>query len=276
MPDSRIEGAGLGLRSQHLPYIFERSPNVPWFEVLVNNYFNRGTVPHRALEKIRTQFPIVFHGVGMNLGSHDPLNDAYLDRLSELIDQYQPEWVSDHLCWIGVGGLHSHDLLPLPFTQEAVKHLADRIQTVQERLKRRILVENLSGYVRFVESEMTEWDFIKSIAETADCDFLLDVNNVYVNASNLRFNPYNYIDSIPASRVKQIHLAGHLDVERFLVDDHGSSVRDEVWDLYRHAIGKWGAVPTLIEWDMKIPEFPVLLNEAQKAKAILEGCYAAQ
>jgi len=242
---------------------------VPWFEVLADNYMNPGEIPHRALEKVRSQYPVVFHGVGMNLGSVDPLNIPYFKRLSELIHQYQPEWVSDHLCWIGAEGLQTHDLLPLPFTQETVDHVSGRIKQVQDLLKRRILIENLSGYVQFASSEMEEWEFVKAVVEAGDCDLLLDVNNVYVNSENLRFDPFLYLDSIPKERVKQIHLAGHLRSEGILIDNHGAPVSEDVWDLYRHAVRRFTGTPTLIEWDLNIPEFEVLYAESKKAQSIL-------
>ncbi len=265
-----IAGAGLGLRSPHLSHILENHPAVPWFEVMPDNYLNPGVTPHHALEKVRSRYPVVFHGVGMNLGATDPLDDKYLDRLSELIDRYQPAWISDHLCWIGAGGTQSHDLLPLPYTSEVVRHTASRIQRVQDKLKRRILIENLSGYLKFADAQMSEWEFVKAVAEEADCDLLLDVNNVFVNSENLRFDPYAYIDAIPAHRVKEIHLAGHLRAEGLLIDNHGSAVCAEVWDLYRHAIQRLGPIPTLIEWDLNIPEFDVILGESQKAESVLK------
>jgi uncharacterized protein (UPF0276 family) len=247
----------------------ESRPDVPWFEVLADNYMNPGEVPHRALEKIRSQYPVVFHGVGMNLGSTDPVQIPYFNRLAELIDHYQPAWVSDHLCWIGAEGLQTHDLLPLPFTEETIRHVSGRIRQVQDLLKRRILIENLSGYVSFASSEMEEWEFVKAVAESADCDLLLDVNNVYVNSENLRFDPFLYLDSIPKERVKQMHLAGHLRADGILIDNHGAAVSEEVWDLYRHAVRRFAEVPTLIEWDLNIPEFEVLYTESRKAQAIL-------
>jgi uncharacterized protein (UPF0276 family) len=268
--DSRIKGAGLGLRSRHLSRILETRPNVPWFEVLADNYMNPGEIPHRALEKVRSQYPVVFHGVGMNLGSADPLNLDYFKKLSELADRYQPEWVSDHLCWIGAQGLQSHDLLPLPFTKEAVRHTGERIQRVQEILKRRILIENLSGYLQFAHAEMEEWEFVKAVAQEADCDLLLDVNNVFVNSENLRFDPVRYLEAIPVERVRQMHLAGHLRSDGLLIDNHGAPIAEEVWDLYRRAVGRFQGVPTLIEWDLNIPEFDVLYAESKKAQSILE------
>ena len=271
MTGQKIKGAGLGLRSRHLSRILETRPDVPWFEVLADNYLNPGEVPHRALEKVRSSYPTVFHGVGMNLGSTDPLNLDYFKRLAALIERYQPQWVSDHLCWIGAGGLQSHDLLPLPFTKEAVRHTAGRIQQVQEILGRRILIENLSGYLQFSGHEMEEWEFVGAVAEAADCDLLLDVNNVYVNSENLRFDPIAYLDAIPVERVKQMHLAGHLRADGILIDNHGAPIAEEVWDLYRHAVARFKDVPTLIEWDLNIPEFDVLYTESKKAQSILEA-----
>jgi len=261
----------MGLRSPHLSHVLENKPPVPWFEVMADNYLNQGEIPHRALEKIRAQYPLTFHCLGMNLGSTDPLNDSYFERLSELIERYQPQWISDHLCWVGSNGVQSHDLLPLPYTAEAVKHAASRIQQAQEKLGRRMLIENLSGYLRFNQSEMSEWEFVKAVVEKADCHLLLDINNIYVNAENLRFDPYLYIDAMPMDRVKEMHLAGHLRTEGLLVDNHGSAVCDEVWELYRYAASRFTQVPTLMEWDLNIPVFEVVWCEAQKAQTVLSG-----
>jgi uncharacterized protein (UPF0276 family) len=266
-----IQGVGLGLRSRHLAHILESRPSVPWFEVMVDNYMNPGEAPHRALAKVRETYPIVFHGVGMNLGSTDPLDLTYFKKLGELAGIYEPAWVSDHLCWVGAQGVKAHDLLPLPFTQETVEHVSDRIQQVQHILRRRILIENLSGYLRFAGSPMEEWEFVKAVAEKADCDLLLDVNNVYVNSENLRFDPYAYLDALPKERVRQIHLAGHLRSEGILIDNHGSLVCDDVWDLYRHAVALFADVPTMIEWDLNIPRFEVLFEESKKAERIFRG-----
>lgn len=260
----------MGLRSPHLSYVLEAKPPVPWFEVMGDNYLHQGEIPHRALEKIRAHYPITFHCLGMNLGSVDPLNDNYFKRLSELIDRYQPQWVSDHLCWVASKGLQSHDLLPLPYTDEAADYAASRILQAQEKLGRRMLIENLSGYLRFNQSQMTEWEFVKTVAQKADCDLLLDINNIYVNSENLRFDPYAYVDAMPVERVKEMHLAGHLRTEGILVDNHGSAVCDEVWDLYRHAAARFPQAATLVEWDLNIPPFEVVWSEAQKARNIIK------
>jgi uncharacterized protein (UPF0276 family) len=265
-----IEGVGLGLRSRHLAHILESRPDVPWFEVMADNYMNPGEVPHRALAKVRENYPIVFHGVGMNLGSADPLDPAYFKRLKELADRYEPAWVSDHLCWVGAQGVKAHDLLPLPYTREALDHVSERIQRVQQILRRRILIENLSGYLRFAGAPMEEWEFVGAVAEKADCDLLLDVNNVYVNSENLRFDPHAYLDALPKERVRQIHLAGHLRSGGILIDNHGSPVGDGVWDLYRHAMFLFPNVPTMIEWDLNIPEFETLFEESKKAERIFQ------
>jgi len=266
-----LSGAGLGLRSPHLSQVIAEKPSVPWFEVMGDNYLNPGEVPHRALEKVRSHYPVTFHCLGMNLGSTDPLNESYFKRLSELIDRYQPQWISDHLCWVASKGVQSHDLLPLPYTQETVNHAASRIAQAQEKLGRRMLVENLSGYLQFNQSEMSEWEFVQAVVKRADCDLLLDINNIYVNSENLRFDPYVYIDAMPIERVKEMHLAGHLRTEGILVDNHGSAVCDEVWDLYRHAAHRFSQAATLVEWDLNIPPFETLWAEAQKAQAILKG-----
>jgi len=261
----------MGLRSPHLSHVLENQPPVPWFEVMADNYLNQGEIPHRALEKVRAKYPVTFHCLGMNLGSTDPLNDSYFKRLSELIQRYEPQWISDHLCWVGAKGLQSHDLLPLPYTAEAVTHAASRIAQAQDKLGRQMLIENLSGYLRFNESQMTEWEFVKAVVEKADCNLLLDINNIYVNSENLRFDPYTYIDAMPVDRVKEMHLAGHLRTEGILVDNHGSAVCDEVWDLYKYASARFPQVATLMEWDLNIPDFEVVWGEAKKAQAVMNG-----
>lgn len=270
MKDS-IRGAGLGLRSPHLSHILEHRPSVPWFEILTDNYLNRGNQPHKALREVRANYPIVFHGVGMNLGSTDPLRRPYFDRVSELIAEYEPEWVSDHLCWVGVGETFSNDLLPLPYTREALDHLTQRISQAQEWIRREILIENLSQYVCYEGAEYSEWEFINEVARRSGCYLLLDVNNVYVNSQNLGFNPHHFIDAVPRELVKQMHLAGYEASSECLIDSHGKSVSEQVWSLYRYALDRIGPTPTLIEWDKDIPEFSVLYDEAKHADTLLQG-----
>ncbi|MCP4002941.1 MAG: DUF692 domain-containing protein [bacterium] len=260
-----IRGAGLGLRQQHVREILETRPPVPWFEVLADNYMGIGGLPVEKLLSIRAEYPVVFHGVGMNLGSTDPLDEDYLDQLLELRERVQPAWVSDHLCWTAVRGQHHHDLLPLPFTEEVVAHLCERISRVQDRLGERILIENASAYVGFRECECSEWEFVRQVAERADCHILLDVNNIYVNSYNFGFDPQTYLEAIPVDRVKQVHLAGFTDERTHLIDTHGADVAGDVWRLYRASLKLLGPVPTCIERDNDIPSFPELFAEAKLA-----------
>jgi uncharacterized protein len=264
-------GTGLGLRAQH--YQDVRKSSVQWFEALSENYMEDGGRPVHILTEIRKEKPLVLHGVSLSIASVDPLNDDYIDRLKTLIDRVEPSIVSDHCCWTGVNGQNLHDLMPTPFTQEAIDHISSRVLEVQERLGRRILLENVSSYLSFKHSEMTEWDFLKALVEKADCGLLLDVNNVYVSSVNHGFDPMDYIRAIPPERVGQIHLAGHSEREdvsgrRFLIDTHDTPVCDEVWSLYEQTLSHVGHVSTMVEWDANIPSFERLEEEISKAAAI--------
>ena len=263
-----IRGAGVGLRSLHHDTILRERPDVPWFEVLVDNHLAQGGVPLARLETIRADYPLTFHGVGLSLGSTDPLDARYLRRIKELIERYEPAWYSDHLCWISVGGLYAHDLLPLPYLEEAAHHVAGRIRQVQDFLGRRILVENVSSYLTFAHSTITEWEFLGAVAERADCGLLLDVNNVYVSAENHGFDARDYVAGLPADRIGQIHLAGHTDMGTHRLDTHDGPVIDAVWDLYRLAVRRFGRVSTLVEWDDHIPALDVVCAEAERARAL--------
>lgn len=265
--------SGIGLRPTHYRDMLARRPPLAFLEVHSENYFGAGGPPHFYLENLRADYPLSLHGVGLSLGSTDPLDSGYLAQLKALVARYQPELVSDHLCWTSAGGLHTHDLLPLPFTEEVVHHVAGRIRHVQDVLERRLLVENATGYVEFAASDLSEWAFVRAVVEEADCDLLLDVNNVYVNAFNLGFDPLTYIEAMPAERIKEIHLAGFDHDERAdcLVDTHGKPVRAPVWDLYRDTIDRIGPCPTLIEWDTDVPSLDTLLDEAARANSILEA-----
>lgn len=275
-------GVGLGLRPQHYSHILRERPLISWFEALSENYMgieggSEGR-PLKILETLRKDYPIVLHGVSLSIGATDPLNRTYLKKLKSLVSRIEPSWISDHLCWTGVDGENIHDLLPLPFTEGVLKHLTSRIRRVQDYLGRKILLENVSSYLTYTHSEMSEWEFLKELCERADCGVLLDINNVYVSAVNQKFDPRTYIDAIPHGRVGQMHLAGHSDCGKYLLDTHDQPVTDPVWDLYRVALKRFGSVPTLIEWDAKIPEFEVLETEAKKALAMqkevfLEGQY---
>lgn len=269
--DTPIAGAGIGLRSQHYRQILADKPPVPWFEVLTENYFGDGGLPLHFLERIRADYPVTLHGVGMSLGSSDPLDRDYLNRLKALAGRIEPAWVSDHLAWISVGDRYVHDLLPLPYTEEALSRFADRVRQVQDFLGRRLLIENPSSYMGYREVDMTEWEFLQRLAEEADCDLLFDVNNVYVSGANHGFDPVEYLHSLPAGRVRQIHLAGYEEHNDYLFDTHGYRVHPPVWELYKQTIDHLGRIPTLIEWDNDIPAFAVLVDEARKAQTVLDG-----
>ena len=261
-------GFGLGLRTEHYNAILERKPHVDWFEVLSENYMISGGKPLHYLDRIRENYPVVMHGVSLSIGSTTPFDADYLRDLRKLADRIQPTWISDHLCWTGVHGQNIHDLLPLPYTEETAKHVAERVGIVQDYLGRRILLENVSSYASYVDSTMTEWEFIKVIAEKADCLLLLDVNNIFVSSYNHLFDAKAFIDGVPANRVQQIHLAGHQNNGDYIIDTHDAPVIDPVWDLYEYATSRFGAVSTMIERDDHIPELEVLVEELQIARDI--------
>ncbi len=264
-------GFGLGLRTAHYEEILAEKPRVDWFELLSENYMVPGGKPLHYLDRIRADNPVVMHGVSLSIGGADPLDGSYLKELKGLAERVEPEWISDHLCWTGFAGKNLHDLLPLPYTIEAVAHVARRVEAVQEFLGRRILLENVSTYVTFRHSEMQEWEFLAEIARRADCDILLDVNNIYVSAFNHGFDAQRYIDSIPAHRVKQIHLAGHSNCGTHIIDTHDAAVIDGVWDLYAYTVRKLGPVPTMIERDDHIPPLAELVQELDLARRIAAG-----
>jgi uncharacterized protein len=259
-------GFGVGLRRCHYTQILNEHPRIDWFEVISENFMVEGGRPLQVLEGVRSRYPIVMHGVSLSIGSVDPLNLKYLKQLAAIARRFEPAWVSDHLCWTSVGGRNVHDLLPLPYTEEAVHHVAGRIRQVQEILERTILIENVSSYLEFTCSCLSEIEFLSAVADEADCAILLDINNIFVNAFNHCFDPVRYIDLVPVERVVQFHLAGHSDHGAFLLDTHDHPIRPEVWTLYEHALGRFGCVPTLIEWDDNIPEFEVLAATADEAR----------
>ena len=261
-------GFGLGLRTEHYNAILESKPNVDWFEVLSENYMIPGGKPLYYLDRIRENYPVVMHGVSLSIGSTTPFDADYLRDLKNLADRIQPAWISDHLCWTGVHGQNIHDLLPLPYTEETAQHVAERVGIVQDYLGRRILLENVSSYASYVDSTMTEWEFITEIAEKADCLLLLDVNNIYVSSYNHQFDAKAFIDGVPKNRVQQIHLAGHQNNGDYIIDTHDAPVIDPVWDLYEYAISRFGAISTMIERDDHIPELGVLVEELQIARDI--------
>lgn len=265
-----IRGAGVGLRAPHFDYIINYLPSVPWFEILVDNYMVKdGAMLHR-LNQIREHYPFVFHSVGLSLGSTDPLRMSYLMQLKKLKDWLQPTYLSDHLCWTAVDNHYLHELMPLPYNEVALNHIVARILQVQDFFGERILIENVSSYLSFQDSEMNEWDFLNEVAKRADCYILLDVNNVFVSAFNHGFDPTIYLNNILQDRVKQYHLAGYEDFGRYLLDSHSKPVTDNVWELYQTALRRFGALPTIVEWDNDIPSWDILLREAEKAQSYQE------
>jgi uncharacterized protein (UPF0276 family) len=267
-------GAGIGLRSVHHEALLSERPAVGWIEAHTENYFHDGGPQVRALERARELYPLSLHGVGLGLGSTDELDRQHLARLRRAVDQFSPALVSEHACWGSYGGEHFNDLLPLPYTDEAVRHLSARIEVVQQELGRQILIENLSCYLSFTSSRLTEWEFLSAVVAESGCGLLLDVNNAYVNSVNVGLDAWTFIERIPTESVQEIHLAGHarriVGERELLLDDHGSTVPQPVWQLFEHAIRRHGAVPTLIEWDTNIPELPVLVGEAARAQRLLE------
>jgi uncharacterized protein (UPF0276 family) len=279
MPANRFNGfteygIGIGLRIPHYQHILEKKPVVDWFEIISENYMIDGGRPLAILDQILEQYKVVQHGVSMYFGSSQPLNREHLRRLKRLVRRTGTPWLSDHLCWGSVDGRYTHDLLPLPYTREAIEVAAANIRLVQDFLEVPVVLENVSSYAEFHESEMTEWEFLTEVVERADCGILLDVNNIYVSSINHEFDPAEYVDYIPAERVAQIHIAGHSRYERFLLDTHDHPVIDPVWKLYERALGRTGPTATLLEWDDRIPAFEEVHGEAMKATQYLDAVMA--
>lgn len=270
LPERPFLGFGLGLRHQHYEAILAERPAVDWFEIISENYMVPGGKPLYYLDRIRQDYPLVMHGVSLSIGSTDPLDQDYLKDLRALAQRVEPRWISDHLCWTGVHGKNLHDLLPLPYTEEALDHVADRIRQVQDFLGRRILIENVSSYVTYTTSAMSEWEFLAAVAERADCLILLDVNNIYVSARNHGFDPLDYLAGVPAERVWQCHLAGHSLNGAIIVDTHDQPVIDPVWELYGQALRRFGAVSTMIERDDNIPPLAEVVAELERARSVAE------
>ncbi|NQD37984.1 DUF692 domain-containing protein [Permianibacter sp. IMCC34836] len=264
-------GYGLGLRPPYVDDILNGEHAIDWFEILTENYLVPGGKPLAVLSRIRQRYPVAMHGVSLSIGGSAPLNTDYLQKLKALADRIEPMWVSDHLCWTGHGGSNTHDLLPLPYTKAAAQHIAERIQHVQDVLGRRILIENVSSYAAFQQSEMTEWEFLSEVVTAADCWLLFDINNVYVSSVNHQFDPLDFIRGVPAARVKQFHLAGHSDYGDYLIDTHDHAICDPVWQLYREAWRTFGPVSTMIERDDEFPPFADLMAELQMARDIGES-----
>jgi uncharacterized protein len=266
--------AGIGLRAPHYREVIETRPNVAWLEVHSENYFGDGGAPLHYLERARELYPVSLHGVGLSLGSTDPLNREHLRHLKQLIARIEPGLISEHLCWSSVDGRYLNDLLPLPYTEEALAHIVRRIIETQDFLGRRILIENLSSYLQYTHSTITEWEFLAAVVERADCDILLDVNNIYVSARNHRFDALEFVRAMPTDRIKEIHLAGHMvkqhDDGEILIDTHNARVCDDVWALYETVLRKIGTRPTLIEWDSELPALSILVQEAETAEHIME------
>ena len=266
--DRPFLGFGLGLRPEHYLEVLERRPAVDWFEIISENYLVDGGKPLHFLDRIREHYPMVMHGVSLSIGSSDPLDFEYLAALKRLAARVEPEWISDHLCWTGTDGRNLHDLLPLPYTEEAIAHVAERVSRVQDYLGRQILLENVSSYVTYTDSGIFEWEFLTAVAERADCCILLDVNNIYVSAHNHGFDALAYLDGVPSERVRQIHLAGHSYNGSLIVDTHDHPVPDPVWELYVETIARLGPVSTMIERDDDIPPLEVLLAELAQARSL--------
>ncbi|MFT3837557.1 MAG: DUF692 domain-containing protein [Myxococcaceae bacterium] len=266
---SRVKlGHGVGLRTRHYSQFLTEKPAIDWVEAISENFMGQGGRPLKVLEQTRRDRPVVLHGVGLGIGSTAAFDQSYLREWKELIGRIEPALVSDHLCWGAHGSRFVHDLLPLPFTEEALAHVVERVKQVQDFLGRQILLENVSSYMVYPQSTMTEWEFLSGIVERADCGILLDLNNIYVSARNHGFSADDYLNGVPVNRVAQYHLAGHLDRGDILIDTHEGHVSDAVWGLYRKAVKRFGEVPTLIEWDTGVPELSTLLAESDKAATI--------
>lgn len=276
-PSTLPATAGVGLKAEHYETLVNERPSIGWLEVHAENYMGDGGPAHYYLERIRRDYPLSVHGVGLSIGSDAPLDAAHLQRLKTVVDRYEPGMVSEHLAWSTHGGVFFNDLLPLPYNEETLARVSEHVEQVQEALGRRILLENPSTYVVFDSSTMGEIEFIGEVARRAGCGLLLDVNNVVVSATNHRYSATEYIDDFPVSRVGEIHLGGHApdqddEGRDLLIDAHDRGVADEVWALFGHAIDKTGPVPTLVEWDNNVPEWVVLFAEACSADRLLERC----
>ncbi len=275
-PARKFGGFGLGLRTDHYEAIRETRPKLDWLEILTENYLVPGGPPLAHLERIRAHYPVVMHGVSLSIGSTDPLDLDYLARVRALARRIEPALISDHLCWTGTAGLNMHDLLPVPHTEEAIAHIAERVRRAQDFLGRRIALENVSSYVDYSFSAVPEWEFLSAVAEAADCDILLDVNNIYVSAFNHEFDALAYLAGVPPKRVRQFHLAGHQNNGSHIIDTHDHDVIDPVWALFAEAVRRFGSVPAMIERDANIPPLPELLREVDRMRAVAAQALASR
>lgn len=275
-PARKFGGFGLGLRTDHYEAIRETRPKLDWLEILTENYLVPGGPPLAHLERIRAHYPVVMHGVSLSIGSTDPLDLDYLARVRALARRIEPALISDHLCWTGTAGLNMHDLLPVPHTEEAIAHIAERVRRAQDFLGRRIALENVSSYVDYSFSAVPEWEFLSAVAEAADCDILLDVNNIYVSAFNHEFDALAYLAGVPRKRVRQFHLAGHQNNGSHIIDTHDHDVIDPVWALFAEAVRRFGSVPAMIERDASIPPLPELLREVDRMRAVAAQALASR
>ncbi len=264
--------AGIGLRAPHHGALLASRPTVGWLEAHTENYLPLGGSQPAVLERLRADYPLALHGVGLSIGSADPLDAAHVAALQRMIERFEPALVSEHLCWGAIGGYHLNDLLPLPYSAEALRHVASRVAELQQRLGRQVLIENVSSYLQFAGSTLTEWDFLAALVAETGCALLLDINNVYVNACNHGFDPRAFVTALPAAAIGEIHLAGHdvqrIDGHELRIDTHAHPVCDAVWSLYAFTIARLGPVPTLIEWDTDIPPLEMLVAEAARADAV--------
>jgi uncharacterized protein (UPF0276 family) len=265
---TKLAGFGLGLRTPHYEAVLNEPHAIDWLEIITENYLVPGGKPLDYLERIRRRFPMVMHGVSLSIGSTDPIDLDYLAQVRALAKRIEPHWISDHLCWTGIEGRNLHDLLPLPYTEEALASVVERVGQVQDALGRQILLENVSSYLTYRASDMSEWEFLREVAERADCAILLDVNNIYVSSVNHGFDPLTYLQAMPRERVRQFHLAGHSDLGGHLIDTHDHPIVEPVWDLYCAAVAQFGAVPTMIERDDNIPALSELVAELQIAREL--------
>ena len=268
----KLAGFGLGLRTPHYEAVLNEPHAIDWLEVITENYLVAGGKPLHYLERIRERFPLVMHGVSLSIGSTDDLDVGYLAAVKALAARIEPHWISDHLCWTGIEGRNLHDLLPLPYTEDALRLVVARVGQVQEILGRQLLLENVSSYLTFRDCDMSEWEFLREVAQRADCAILLDINNIYVSSVNHGFDPLTYLQAMPQDRVRQFHLAGHSDLGGHLIDTHDHPIVQPVWNLYRAALEQFGAVPTMIERDDNIPALDELVAELQIARDLGNNC----